>query len=646
MISPLLAAAESAASSSGFVDTAEDWIWIVIALPLFGSATILFFGKQLGDRVSAVLASTLVFISFLIGAVASLDFVRGSAEHSVEVTLWEWIPALGIDVAFLWDPLSASITAIVTGIGFVIHVFAIGYMKGDARVPRFFAYLNLFIASMLILELGANFAIMFVGWELVGLSSYLLISFWFEKPSAAAAGKKAFIVNRIGDFGFLVALMLIFASFGSLDFDVVFSAAPSVLTTAMATAITLMLFIGATGKSAQIPLYVWLVDAMEGPTPVSALIHAATMVTAGVFMVTRAAPLFELSEVTMTVVATVGALTALFAATIGIAQRDIKRVLAYSTISQLGFMVLAVGLGAYVAALFHIITHAFFKALLFLGAGSVIHSMADEQDMFEMGGLRKAMPVTWITMLVGSLALIGLPPFAGFFSKDEILASAFEKGGYAMGLWIVGLIAAIFTAFYITRLMVLTFWGEPRWNQGVHPHESPNVMTVPLIILAVGSLSVGFINAPGIFWLEHFQESVFEGVELLHPPEELGEIVLLAGIAVLGALIGMVLAYRRYTRDELPDETQGIWNTLLHGYYVDDLYGKTIVLPGKRASEALAFSVDAKVVDGAVNGTAKLVGGISKRLKPLQSGLVRSYATGILVGTFGLVLWFLVRGGI
>jgi NADH-quinone oxidoreductase subunit L len=640
---PLLAAAEAAAT--GVSATAAAWIWVVIVPPLFGAALLLFFGNRIGARASGIIASSLVLVSFVFAAAASIEFVTTSTEHGVVVTLWTWIPSLGLDVAFLWDPLSAAITAIVTGIGFVIHVFAIGYMKGDPRVPRFFAFLNLFIASMLILELGANFGILFVGWELVGLSSYLLISFWFEKPSAAAAGKKAFIVNRIGDFGFLIALMLIFASFGSLSFDVVFEAAPAVLTTAMATAITLMLFVGATGKSAQIPLYVWLVDAMEGPTPVSALIHAATMVTAGVFMVTRAAPLFELSEITMGVVATVGAVTALFAATIAVAQRDIKKVLAYSTISQLGFMVLAVGLGAYVAALFHIITHAFFKALLFLGAGSVIHAMADEQDMFKMGGLRKVMPTTWVTMLIGSLALIGIPPFAGFFSKDEILAAAFESGSYATVLWIVALIAAVFTAFYATRLMVLTFWGEPRWADGVHPHESPRIMTVPLVLLAIGSTFAGLLNAPGIFWLEHFEESVFEGVTLVHPPEGLVELGLLALVATTGAVVGMVVAYRRYTRDVLPVETGGLWDTVLAGYHVDAFYGRTLVLPGEKASEVMAFTVDAKVVDGGVNGVAKLVGGVSRMLRPLQTGYARTYGAGILAGAVGLVVWLLVIGG-
>ena len=622
-----------------------DLIWLVIALPLASSVFLLFFGRRVGDTACGVIASSVVLAGFVIGVIASVDFVTASAEHGEVVTLWSWIPALGIDVAFLWDPLSALITAIVTGVGFLIHVFAIGYMKGDPRVPRFFSYLNLFIASMLILELAANFGLLFVGWELVGLSSYLLISFWFEKPSAAAAGKKAFIVNRIGDFGFMIALMLLFASFGTLDYESIFEAAPTVLTGAMATAITLMLFVGATGKSAQIPLYVWLLDAMEGPTPVSALIHAATMVTAGVFMVTRAAPLFELSEVTMAVVATVGAVTALFAATSAIAQRDIKRVLAYSTVSQLGFMVLAVGLGAYVAGLFHILTHAFFKALLFLGAGSVIHAMANEQDMIKMGGLRKVMPVTFWTMLVASLALIGVPPFSGFFSKDEILAAAFVGGGYAVFLWVVGLVAAVFTAFYITRLMSMTFLGERRWDESVHPHESPSVMTVPLVVLAVGAALTGFVNVPWSPWLEHFLETSFEGVELAELPETLLALAGLALIALLGALVAATFSYRRYNRAQLPDESAGVWRTLLNGYYVDDLYGATIVEPGKKTAEVMAFTADTKVVDGAVNGVGRLVQSFSAALRPLQTGFARSYGVGILAGTVGIVVWLLVRGG-
>jgi NADH-quinone oxidoreductase subunit L len=622
-----------------------DYLWLIVLVPLLSSMLLLFFGKRIGDSRAGPMASVAVLFSFVYSSLAAIDFITGAEEHGEVITLWSWIPGLGLDAAFLWDPLSALITAIVTGVGLLIHVFAIGYMKGDPRVPRFFSYLNLFIASMLILELAANFGVMFVGWELVGLSSYLLISFWFEKPSAAAAGKKAFIVNRIGDFGFMIALMLIFAAFGTLDFERVFEAAPVVLTASMATTITLMLFVGATGKSAQLPLYVWLLDAMEGPTPVSALIHAATMVTAGVFMIARVAPLFELSEVAMVVVATVGAATALFAATAAIAQRDIKRVLAYSTVSQLGFMVLAVGLGAYVAGMFHILTHAFFKALLFLGAGSVIHAMADEQDMNKMGGLRKVMPVTFWTMTVASLALAGIVPFSGFWSKDEILAAAFVHGDYTVALWVVGLIAALFTAFYITRLMMMTFFGEPRWDESVHPHESPRVMTVPLVILAIGAAFTGFVNLPFSPWLEHFLETSFEGVEQAALPATYLGLAFLAAVASVLAIIGIFFAYRRYHRDELPDESQGVWKTLLNGYYVDDFYGRAIVLPGKAAAERLAFTADEGGIDGAVNGVGALTKRVADRAKSLQTGLVRNYGLGILGGAVGLVLFILVRGG-
>ena len=383
-----------------------DYLWLLIALPLLGAVTLLLFGKRIGDPASGWLASLIVIAAFGFAVVLAWPFFTATQEPE-SIFLFQWIPVLGVDAALLWDPLAAMMTLIVTGVGAVIHVYAIGYMHGDERFGRFFAYLNLFIASMLTLVLADNFGVMFVGWELVGLSSYLLISFWFVRPAAAAAGKKAFIVNRIGDWGFLVALMLIFAAFGTLDFGIVFGEADVVLSTGMATAITLLLFVGAIGKSAQIPLYVWLPDAMEGPTPVSALIHAATMVTAGVFMIARTATLYELAPTSAAIVATVGAVTALWAATIAIGQRDIKRVLAYSTISQLGYMVMAMGIAAYTAGMFHLMTHAFFKGLLFLGAGSVIHAMAGQQDMWKMGGLRKLLPITFGTMVVGWLAISG-----------------------------------------------------------------------------------------------------------------------------------------------------------------------------------------------------------------------------------------------
>jgi NADH-quinone oxidoreductase subunit L len=621
-----------------------DAIWLVIALPLAGYLLLQFFGKRIGEPTAGYLATGTVAASFVIAVIAAADFFTGSAEHGESVRLFEWMPGLGIDASLLWDPLSAVMTMVVTGVGALIHFYSIGYMHGDPRYGRFFTYLNLFIASMLILVLGDNFAVLFVGWELVGLSSYLLISFWFEKPSAAAAGKKAFVVNRIGDFGFLVALMLIFAAFGTLSFGTVFEEAEAVLSTGMATAITLLLLVGAAGKSAQLPLYVWLPDAMEGPTPVSALIHAATMVTAGVYMVARTGALFELSTVSAAVVATVGAVTALYAATIALGQRDIKRVLAYSTISQLGYMFLGVGIAAYVGGIFHLMTHAFFKALLFLVAGSVIHGLAGEQDMAKMGGLRKVMPVTFVTMVVAWLAISGIPPFSGFWSKDEILAITFDQGGGFLVLWAVGLLTAGLTAFYMSRMMFLTFWGEPRWDEGVHPHESPATMTVPLAALGVLALVGGFVNMPFLPTFEHFLEPAFEGVEMAHLPEA-GTQWVLAIISVAAGIVGIVMAYRRYVTGAQGVEEGGVWDTLLAGYRVDDLYGKTLVLPGKRLATAAAFTADAKVVDGAVNGVGRVVTWAADRLRPIQTGMVRNYGVGILAGAVGLLIWFLAAGG-
>ena len=621
-----------------------DLIWLVIALPMSGFVALLFLGPRLREPLAGYIATATVGVSFLIAAIAAADFFAGTG-HGEHIMLFEWMPGLGVDAALLWDPLSAVMTLVVTGVGSLIHLYSIGYMHGDPRFTRFFTYLNLFIMSMLILVLGDNFAVLFVGWELVGLSSYLLISFWFEKPSAAAAGKKAFIVNRIGDFGFLIALMLIFAAFGSLSFTTVFEEAAGVLSTGAATAITLLLLVGAAGKSAQLPLYVWLPDAMEGPTPVSALIHAATMVTAGVYLVARSGALFELAPTSAAVVATVGAITALYAATIALGQRDIKRVLAYSTISQLGYMFLGVGVAAYVGGVFHLMTHAFFKALLFLlGAGSVIHAMANEQDMAKMGGLRKVMPVTFVTMVIAWLAISGIPPFSGFWSKDEILASTFNAGGGFVLLWGIGVITAGLTAFYMSRMMFLTFWGEPRWDDGVHPHESPATMTVALAALGGLALVGGLVNTPFQLTFEHFLEPSFEGVELAHLPAG-GTQAVLAAISVLAGLVGIALAYRRYVRAAQPAEEGGMWDTLLAGYRVDDLYGKTLVLPGKRLANVAAFSADAKVVDGAVNGVGAAVKLLAEKLRPIQTGLVRNYGVGILVGVVGLVLFILATGG-
>ena len=621
-----------------------DLIWIAIALPLTGAALLLFFGKRIGEPGAGYLATLMAGSSFVVGAIAAVDFFRGG-EHGELVFLFDWIPGLGVEAELLWDPLSALMTLVVTGVGSLIHLYSIGYMHGDERYPRFFAYLNLFLASMLILVLGSNFAVLFVGWELVGLSSYLLISFWFEKPSAAAAGKKAFIVNRIGDFGFIIALMLIFATFGSLGFEYVFENAGELLEEngATVTAITLLLLVGAAGKSAQLPLYVWLPDAMEGPTPVSALIHAATMVTAGVYMVARTAVLFDLASFSAGVVATVGALTAIYAATIAIGQRDIKRVLAYSTISQLGYMFLGVGVAAYVGGVFHLMTHAFFKALLFLGAGSVIHAMADEQNMDKMGGLRKVMPRTFATMVIAWIAISGIPPFAGFWSKDEILAITFNRGGYFIVLWVIGLITAGLTAFYMSRMIFRTFFGEPRWDEGVKPHESPSTMTVPLIVLGVLSVFGGLINTPFRLSLEHFLEPSFELAHLAHPPEGLAPWILAAASVAVG-LLGIWFAWRRYLVGEAPAEEGPMWDRMENGYYVDNLYGKTIVLPGKKAAEQMAFTADAKGIDGLVNGVGVSVKKVAEWIKPIQTGLVRNYGVGIMVGVVGILLTMLVRG--
>ena len=620
-----------------------DLLWLVIALPLLGAVVNLFFGRRLGEPVAGWLSVGFVVASWAIAVPATLSFVTGSGQVET-IYLFSWIPVVGADAAILWDPLSAVMTMIVTGVGALIHIYSLGYMRGDERYPRFFAFLNLFIASMMILVLSANFAMMFVGWELVGLSSYLLISFWFTKPEAAAAGKKAFIVNRIGDWGFLVALMIIFATFGTFDFGTIFTTAPGILTVGAATAITLLLFVGAAGKSAQIPLYIWLPDAMEGPTPVSALIHAATMVTAGVFMIARAAVLFELAPVSGAVIAVVGTLTALVAALIAVSQTDIKKVLAYSTISQLGFMVLAVGVGAYTAGVFHLATHAFFKALLFLGAGSVIHAMAGEQDMRKMGGLRKMMPVTFITMAIGWLAISGIFPFAGFWSKDEILAATFAKGGAFIVLWAVGLFVALLTAFYMTRMFVMTFLGRPRWDGGTHPHESPATMTVPLIVLGFFSVSAGLVNTPARLAFEHFLEPSFVGVPHIKGLT-LGLIVTLAVVSLVVALAGVTWGWLAYRRDELPAEDGAFWRRSLEAFAVDDFYGRVIVAPGKRVSTWAAETMDPRVIDGAAHGVARGVVRFGSVLGKLQTGQVRGYAGGMAVAGVILIFVFLAVGG-
>jgi NADH-quinone oxidoreductase subunit L len=622
-------------------------IWIVILLPLAGTVFLHFFGRRIGEPIAGWIASTMVSLAFIVGLIAAIPALQGSAEPHI-VRVFEWLAPLGANAELLWDPLSTFMVLIVTGVGAVIHVYSIGYMHGDERFSRYFTYLNLFITSMLILVLANNFGVLFVGWEMVGLCSYLLISFYFVKPSAAAAGKKAFIVNRIGDFGFLIGLMIIFSTFGTLSYTTVLNDPGKALTAGGATLVGLLLLIGATGKSAQLPLYVWLPDAMEGPSPVSALIHAATMVTAGVFMIARTSAIYGLSPVASGVVATIGAVTAFYAATIAMAQTDAKRVLAYSTISQIGYMILGVGSAAYVAGVFHLMTHAFFKALLFLGAGAVMHVMSGNLDIFKMGGLWSKMKITGISMVAATLAISGIPPFAGFWSKDDILGKTFERGGYYVFLWAIGLAAVGLTAFYMTRWFVLIFLGKPRWDEGVHPHAAPKVMAIPLLVLAFLATFGGLINTPFIPGLEHFLEPTFE--HTAHAPAG-GLAWLLSGISVLFALGGMGIAWRLYRRPDATEERwtaniPAMWRRMGHAYYMDDVYGALVVAPGKLLAAFSAFVLDKKIVDGFVNGVGIVVRRVGAALRPLQSGYVRNYALTIAAGVIGLVIWFLSTGGL
>jgi NADH-quinone oxidoreductase subunit L len=552
-----------------------------------------------------------------------------------------------VKVGFLVDPLSITMALFVTGVGTLIHLYSIGYMHGDKDFSKFFVYLNLFLFSMLMLVLGSNMLITFLGWEGVGACSYFLIAFWFTKEANASAGKKAFLTNRIGDWGFMTAMFLTFAAVGSLDYAVVLPRA-SEIAAVTATAIGLLLFVGACGKSAQIPLFVWLPDAMAGPTPVSALIHAATMVTGGVYLMTRVNPILTQSyDWAPEVIAWVGVLTALVAATIAVAQNDIKKILAYSTVSQLGFMFLAVGVGGYVAAIFHMVTHAFFKALLFLGSGSVIHGMHDEQDIRRMGGLRKYMPVTAATFIVGWLAIAGVPPFSGFWSKDEILLFAFNENP---ALWAVGLVAALLTAFYMSRQVFLVFFGEERFaeaedgHEPVHPHESPWLMTAPLVVLAGLAVLGGLMQLP-------FTDDVHFLEEWLHPVIGVNEAVLdvgtstkvaLAVIAIVASLGGILLAVRVYLQKRLAPVEPTI---LEEAWYYDTAISAFMGGPGRQGFEAVA-TFDAEVVDGAVNGVAAVVRGGGGRLRVLQTGFVRSYALGVALGAVALLAYFLTRSGV
>lgn len=635
----------------------RDYIWVLLALPLAAFIINGVFGRRLG-KVTGPIACVLVGLAFVM-AVAVFFQVQANPRDTYQFTLYTWIPSgdFRVDIAFLIDPLTAIMLLVVLSVGTLVHIYSVGYMEEDADFARFFTYLPFFVFSMLILVLANNFLLLFVGWEAVGLSSYLLIGFWFYKKSANDAAKKAFIVNRIGDFGFALGIMMLFVNFSNLSSDLkytdIFAAAanqPMIL--GNMTIISLLLFTGAMGKSAQFPLHVWLPDAMEGPTPVSALIHAATMVTAGIYLVARANPLFSLAPDALAVVAIIGTTTAVLGASIALVNNDIKRVVAYSTVSQLGYMMAGLGVGAWASAIFHLMTHAFFKGLLFLGSGSVIHGMHGEQDMRKMGQLRNKMPVTYITFLIASLANAGVIPFAGFWSKDEIIGNSFLRNHWVVGSMLMG--AAFLTALYMFRLVFLVFFGKNNVPKDVHPHESGKAMAIPLVLLAIPAALIGFVGVPpdnGIF--QRFIEPVFapaiERAQGVAPAVGFtGPTMLIMLISTLTAIAGIFAAFMLYYKaNPLPGViARGVpwlYNALLNKWYFDELYNRTLVDGGK----ALAYSFwrfDQKVIDGVVNGVAGFVRGSGGKLRRVQTGFVQGYALAIGLGLLGLItyLWVIL----
>ena len=664
-------------------------LYLIPLLPFLGFLLNTAFRHRVSKAVSGAMATGAMGLAFGV-SLAAVWRVLGSAPvegvRAIRETLYTWIASgtLTVELALRLDPLASVMILVITGIGTLIHLYSTAYMheESDSEFARYFSYLNLFAAFMLVLVLGANFPVMFIGWEGVGLCSYLLIGFWFRKPSANDAGKKAFIVNRVGDFAFLLGMFWLFAMFGTLDFQEIARLAAGVpveLAIGAVTGITLLLLVGATGKSAQIPLYVWLPDAMEGPTPVSALIHAATMVTAGVYMIARNAVLFSHAPITMEVVAVVGVVTALVAGTIGLVQNDIKRVLAYSTVSQLGYMFLAVGVGAFSGGIFHLYTHAFFKALLFLGSGAVIHALHGEQDLRNMGGLRRELPVTYWTFLVGTLAIAGVPMLSGFFSKDEILFRTFESGHPV--LWSLAVLTALLTAIYMFRLLYMTFFGPARWQaasshghgdhaapaasaghaahgtSGGHLHDAPPAMAIALIVLAVGSVVAGYVGIPeaivhGGNRMEAFLAPSFRAPGAVVPAVEaehhLAAELTLMGVSTLVAFAGIGIATLLFLRrPELATAAAarfgGVHRMLLNKYYVDELYDGAIVQPIKRLSTGLWRGVDAALIDGVVNGAGLVVRGWSSVLRRLQTGSVRAYAMSMFVGVVVMVGYYLWR---
>jgi NADH-quinone oxidoreductase subunit L len=622
-----------------------EMFWLIPLVPGASAFILAVFGKWLSKKYVSWQACLSVLASFVLSAVSFFGLLKVSPESlPVVKTLFRWIESgsFSAGLSLQLDPLSSIMTLVVTGVGFLIHVYSVGYMAHDKGYKRYFTYLNLFTFAMLVLVMGANLVLMFVGWEGVGLCSYLLIGFWFEKHSAANAGKKAFIVNRVGDAAFILGIFFIFLVVGSGDFRAITEAIEGgAVTQGMATLIALLLFVGATGKSAQIPLYVWLPDAMEGPTPVSALIHAATMVTAGVYMVARMNLLFTLSGTAAHVVGTVGALTAIFAATMALTQNDIKRVLAYSTISQIGYMFIGCGVGAYAAGMFHLFTHAFFKSLLFLAAGSVMHALSGELDMRKMGGLRKYLPLTYPTFLIGAIAIAGVPFLSGFFSKDAILTQAFAQGQYF--IWALGLMGAVLTAFYMFRLVFLTFFGperiEPRAKE--HLHESPRVMTVPLVVLAFLSIVAGYTGLPVVFgekanlFNRFLDPVILPGHEGAHLSLSAEWLLILVSVAV--ALCGIYIAYVFYLRSprtphRMVARFPALYKLFYNKYYIDEIYNAVFVRPLVSGSQIVYDRFDLRVIDRTIDGTAAAAGFAGKVLSYFQSGLVKDYALALLLG--------------
>ncbi|HUL37589.1 MAG TPA: NADH-quinone oxidoreductase subunit L [Thermodesulfobacteriota bacterium] len=656
-----------------------DYVWLIPVFPAIGFMINGLFGRSLGKKVVSWVGPSVIGLSFLTSILIFFELIgRPASERLFEKVIFDWVVSGSFQtvIGYQIDPLSILMALVVSGVSFFIHIYSVGYMHDDPGYTRYFTYLNLFVFMMLNLILANNFLLMFVGWEGVGLCSYLLIGFWYEKDSAANAGKKAFVVNRVGDFGFILGIFLLFIHFGTLDFTDIFGSLqknPHLLDTTTVTIITILLFIGACGKSAQIPLYVWLPDAMEGPTPVSSLIHAATMVTAGVYMVARCNVLYSMAPISMAVVAIVGVATAIYTASIGFCQNDIKKVLAYSTISQLGYMFLGVGVGAFSAGIFHLMTHAFFKGLLFLGAGSVMHALSGELDMKKMGALRKKIPYTFWTFFIATLAIAGIPGLSGFFSKDEILWQAFSSSHGHILLWAVAAIAAGMTAFYMFRALFMTFFGESRVDHDVahHIHESPKIMTVPLMVLAVFSVIGGYIGVPHVLGgANHIHEflapvlgggaepaKTHAGISIISQAWASGgegagysaalELLMMA-ISVVIALIGIGFAYLFYVKNPalpkmLAERWKGLYKLVFNKYYIDELYEILFINSLKNLGKGLWRGFDDFVIDGLINGVAYLIGVISGGLRKIQTGAVQNYAFSMIVGGIVLVVYYIVR---